>query len=123
LEHPTPEAFGIAIRQSKQLTHGQQRFDGQVAENKRMPLTLFEVVVLSLFEDFLGKPKRDVAPINQRLVLLCPVSDFVGRACFRTHDWLRCKVGFDGFDKTEYTYYGKRLRLYRVFLIFSQQCQ
>jgi hypothetical protein len=57
-----------------------------------MPLTLFKVVVLPLFEDFIGKPERDVAPIDQRLVLLCPVSDFERRACFRTHDFLRFKV-------------------------------
>jgi hypothetical protein len=48
--------------------------------------------VLPLGEDFIGKPKRDVTPVDQRLVLFCPVSDFERRACFRTHDWLRFEV-------------------------------
>jgi len=60
LEHSTSEAFGAAIRQLKHFPHRQQRFDGQVAENKRASLTLFEVFVLPLCEDFAGKPERDV---------------------------------------------------------------
>jgi hypothetical protein len=54
-----------------------------------VPLTLFGVFVLPLFDDFVGKPERDVAPIDQCLVIFCPVSDFVRRTCFRTYDFPR----------------------------------
>ncbi len=56
----------------------QKRFDCEVAVNKWSALSLIFVFVLPLFEDFVGKPEGEVATVDQRFVVLCPISDFVG---------------------------------------------
>jgi len=91
-EYPTPEAFGVTIRQSEQFPHRQQCLNGQVAEDKGVSLALFGVVVLPLFEDFAGKPKSDVTSVDQRLVIFCPISDLVSRSRYVWHRLLHKKV-------------------------------
>ena len=94
-KHPSPETFGPAIRQREQLTHRQQCFDGQIAESQGAALSLIFVFVLPLRQNVVGEPEGDVVAVDQCLVLFCPVSDFVSRACFRTHGLLCFGIVFD----------------------------
>jgi hypothetical protein len=62
-----------------------------------------------------GKPERDGVPVDQCRVIVCPVSDVVTRACFRTHDFPRWGVVFDGFNEPDSPQYESFPRLFRNF--------
>ena len=65
-------------------------------------MSLILVFMLPLRQNVVGKPERHVVAVDQRLVIFCPVSDFERRECFRTHDFLRLRVVFNGFNEPDY---------------------
>lgn len=70
------EAFGLAVRQAKQLAQRQQGFHGQIAVHERPTDLRGGVVVLPSVDHARIKPQRHVAATHQRLVILAPILDF-----------------------------------------------
>ncbi len=74
-----------------QFTHRQKCFDGEIAEEKRSALPVFVIFMPPFGDDFVGNPGREVASIDESLVIFCPVCDFVTWFVLFSHGFLREK--------------------------------
>ena len=75
------ETLGLSIGQFEQLSDGQQAFDRRIAAD-----FCARIGMLPPRQGVVAKPDRDIPALNERLVVLLPVRDFVSQFSLCSHD-------------------------------------